>query len=77
MSSTVFLRIAAVLVKIGCSIAGPKLDAWSTAPACLATPLLLQVQSYYFDLNLVGDYWGWFGSGSYHHTGMVGESREG
>ena len=30
-----------------------------------------------FDLNLVGDYWGWFGSGSYHHTGMVGESREG
>lgn len=30
-----------------------------------------KVQSYYFDLNLVGDYWGWFGSRSYHHTGMV------
>lgn len=32
-----------------------------------ATP----VQSYYFDLNLVGDYWGWYGSRSYHHTGLV------
>ncbi|EFN60011.1 hypothetical protein CHLNCDRAFT_48400 [Chlorella variabilis] len=30
-----------------------------------------KVRSYYFDLNLVGDYWGWFGSRSYHHTGMV------
>lgn len=27
--------------------------------------------SYNLDLNLVGDYWGWFGSRSYHHTGMV------
>ncbi|KAI8464731.1 MAG: alanine-glyoxylate transaminase [Monoraphidium minutum] len=23
------------------------------------------------DMNLIGDYWGWFGSRSYHHTGMV------
>ena len=23
------------------------------------------------DLNLIGDYWGWFDSRSYHHTGMV------
>ena len=23
------------------------------------------------DLNLIGDYWGWFNSRSYHHTGMV------
>lgn len=30
-----------------------------------------KVRSYYFDLNLVGDYWGWYGSRSYHHTGMV------
>lgn len=30
-----------------------------------------KVRSYYLDLNLVGDYWGWFGSRSYHHTGMV------
>jgi len=22
-------------------------------------------------MNLVGDYWGWYGSRSYHHTGMV------
>ncbi|CAK0772136.1 hypothetical protein CVIRNUC_003932 [Coccomyxa viridis] len=27
--------------------------------------------SYNLDLNLIGDYWGWFGSRSYHHTGMV------
>lgn len=27
--------------------------------------------SYNLDLNLVGDYWGWFGKRSYHHTGMV------
>ncbi|KAK9842475.1 hypothetical protein WJX81_001656 [Elliptochloris bilobata] len=27
--------------------------------------------SYNWDLNLIGDYWGWFGSRSYHHTGMV------
>ena len=30
-----------------------------------------KVTSYNLDLNLVGDYWGWFGSRSYHHTGMV------
>ncbi|KAK9843347.1 hypothetical protein WJX74_010741 [Apatococcus lobatus] len=29
------------------------------------------VASYYFDLNLVGDYWGWFNKRFYHHTGMV------
>lgn len=29
------------------------------------------VRSYYFDLNLVGAYWGWFGARIYHHTGMV------
>ncbi|KIY99826.1 Serine--pyruvate aminotransferase [Monoraphidium neglectum] len=23
------------------------------------------------DMNLIGDYWGWFNSRSYHHTGMV------
>ena len=23
------------------------------------------------DLNMVGDYWGWYNSRSYHHTGMV------
>ena len=27
--------------------------------------------TYNLDLNLVGDYWGWFGKRSYHHTGMV------
>lgn len=31
--------------------------------------IMQQVRSYYLDLNLVGDYWGWFGSRSYHHTG--------
>lgn len=30
-----------------------------------------KVRSYYLDLNLVGDYWGWYGSRSYHHTGMT------
>lgn len=30
-----------------------------------------KVRSYNWDLNLVGDYWGWFGSRSYHHTGMI------
>lgn len=30
-----------------------------------------KVRSYYLDLNLVGDYWGWYNSRSYHHTGMV------
>lgn len=29
------------------------------------------MRSYYLDMNLVGDYWGWFGGRSYHHTGMV------
>lgn len=29
------------------------------------------VASYYFDMKLVGDYWGWYNSRSYHHTGMV------
>ncbi|KAG1673233.1 hypothetical protein FOA52_013113 [Chlamydomonas sp. UWO 241] len=29
------------------------------------------VATYNLDLNLVGDYWGWFGKRSYHHTGMV------
>ncbi|KAK9842592.1 hypothetical protein WJX81_008023 [Elliptochloris bilobata] len=27
--------------------------------------------SFCWDLNLVGDYWGWYNSRSYHHTGMV------
>ena len=36
---------------------------------CRRSPL--QVRSYYLDLNLVGDYWGWFGGRSYHHTGLV------
>lgn len=30
-----------------------------------------KVRSYYFDLNLVGDYWGWYNKRFYHHTGMV------
>lgn len=30
-----------------------------------------KVRSYYLDMNLVGDYWGWFNSRSYHHTGMT------
>lgn len=30
-----------------------------------------KVATYNFDLNLIGDYWGWFGKRSYHHTGMV------
>ena len=30
-----------------------------------------KVASYNFDLNLIGDYWGWFGKRSYHHTGMI------
>ncbi len=28
-------------------------------------------RSYYLDMKLVGDYWGWYGSRSYHHTGMI------
>lgn len=27
--------------------------------------------TYNLDMNLIGDYWGWFGSRSYHHTGPV------
>ena len=27
--------------------------------------------SFALDLKLVGDYWGWFGGRSYHHTGVV------
>lgn len=27
--------------------------------------------SYNWDMNLVGDYWGWNGTRSYHHTGCV------
>ncbi|GFR47564.1 hypothetical protein Agub_g9289 [Astrephomene gubernaculifera] len=27
--------------------------------------------TYNLDLNLIGDYWGWFGKRSYHHTGPV------
>ena len=27
--------------------------------------------SYTWDMNLVGDYWGWNGTRSYHHTGCV------
>lgn len=27
--------------------------------------------TYNLDLNLIGDYWGWFGKRWYHHTGMV------
>jgi alanine-glyoxylate transaminase/serine-glyoxylate transaminase/serine-pyruvate transaminase len=27
--------------------------------------------TYNLDLNLVGDYWGWFNKRSYHHTGPV------
>ena len=30
-----------------------------------------KVSSYYLDLNLVGDYWGWFDKRFYHHTGMT------
>ena len=27
--------------------------------------------SYYFDLNMVGAYWGWFDKRPYHHTGPI------
>ncbi|KAG2427967.1 hypothetical protein HXX76_011954 [Chlamydomonas incerta] len=27
--------------------------------------------TYNLDMNLIGDYWGWFGKRSYHHTGPV------
>ncbi|KAK9903304.1 hypothetical protein WJX75_002360 [Coccomyxa subellipsoidea] len=30
-----------------------------------------KVASYNFDLNLIGDYWGWFDKRSYHATGMI------
>ena len=30
-----------------------------------------KVGSYMLDLNLIGDYWGWYGSRFYHHTGLV------
>lgn len=30
-----------------------------------------KVASYYLDMKLVGEYWGWYGSRAYHHTGMV------
>lgn len=30
-----------------------------------------QVATFNLDLNLIGDYWGWFGSRSYHHTAPV------
>lgn len=30
-----------------------------------------KVASYYFDMNLVGDYWGWYGKRFYHATGMI------
>jgi alanine-glyoxylate transaminase/serine-glyoxylate transaminase/serine-pyruvate transaminase len=30
-----------------------------------------KIASYNLDLNLIGDYWGWFGKRSYHHTGMI------
>lgn len=48
------------------------------APLFLSERALNKIQSrktppatYNLDLNLVGDYWGWFGKRSYHHTGMV------
>ena len=28
--------------------------------------------TYNLDMNLIGDYWGWFGKRSYHHTGEGG-----
>jgi alanine-glyoxylate transaminase/serine-glyoxylate transaminase/serine-pyruvate transaminase len=27
--------------------------------------------TYNLDMTLIGDYWGWFGKRSYHHTGPV------
>lgn len=34
--------------------------------------------TYNLDMNLIGDYWGWFGKRSYHHTGKwVGDGRAG
>lgn len=30
-----------------------------------------KVSTYMNDLQLIGDYWGWYDSRFYHHTGMV------
>ena len=30
-----------------------------------------KVASYMNDLTLIGDYWGWYNSRFYHHTGMI------
>ena len=30
-----------------------------------------KVATYNLDMNLVGDYWGWYGKRWYHHTGPV------
>eukprot|EP00959_Pyramimonas_sp_CCMP1952_P140912 2949425-Pyramimonas_sp.AAC.1 len=30
-----------------------------------------KVATYNADLKLIGDYWGWFGGRSYHHTGPI------
>ena len=30
-----------------------------------------KVATYTFDMNLVGDYWGWYGKRWYHATGMI------
>mmetsp|Transcript_39370 Transcript_39370/g.47736 ORF Transcript_39370/g.47736 Transcript_39370/m.47736 type:complete len:422 (+) Transcript_39370:79-1344(+) len=30
-----------------------------------------KVASYNFDMKLIGEYWGWFGARSYHHTGPI------
>lgn len=46
------------------------------APLFLSERALEKIKSrktppatYNLDLNLIGDYWGWFGKRSYHHTG--------
>ena len=42
---------------------GDDVHGWADAAAAnLVRPCLL---------HITGDYWGWFGSRSYHHTGMV------
>lgn len=30
-----------------------------------------KVATYMLDMNLVGDYWGWYGKRWYHHTGPI------
>ena len=30
-----------------------------------------KVATYNLDMNLVGDYWGWYGKRWYHHTGPI------